>query len=143
MATTKTRENLVVNAKKWQELEKDAESFTSKIIEQTDNPVIRIVMEIINRDNHIHHRILQMIIDNVEKGHVSVSVDDLVKVWDSIEEHIKTEKKVISMAHFMLDELKGPDTAVPHYLLTYLLEDEQKHERLLQNLELIKQEMYP
>jgi hypothetical protein len=60
-----------------------------------------------------------------------------------IEKHIQLEKKTIELAQEALDALKGKKMLVQEYLLNYLMEDEAKHNKILDNLEKIKGGMYP
>jgi hypothetical protein len=112
-------------------------------MEDTDNPLIRLVMEVIQRDSNMHHRVQQMIIDSTEQSVVHINVDDLVNVWDAIEKHLDIEKKTISLAEEAMAALKGTKYPLQKYLISYLLEDEKKHEKLLEDLALIKKDMYP
>jgi hypothetical protein len=60
-----------------------------------------------------------------------------------IEKHIKLEEKTVELARESLEALKGKKMLVQEYLLNYLLEDENKHNKILENLEKIKAGMYP
>ena len=116
---------------------------TAKIMAETDHPLIRLVMEVIQRDSNMHHRVQQMIIDSMETIPVELTADDLVGVWDSIEKHTQLERQTIEMAQKSLETLKGTSkTVMQQYLLAYLLADEQKHDKLLADLELIKKGMF-
>ncbi len=129
--------------KHWQTLENKAVSQTAKIMTETEHPLIRLVMEVIQRDSNMHHRVQQMIIDSMESGFVEISPDDLANVWDSIEEHIKIEKQTIDMAKKSLEALRGQSKVVmQQYLINYLLVDEEKHDKLLADLDTIKRGMF-
>ena len=143
MSTKEKLEKLVDNMKRWQRIENAAVTQTSKIMEETSHPLIRLVAEIIQRDSSIHHRVQQAIVDSIERENINVFYDDLAKVWDSVEKHILIEKKTIELAKSSLDALEGTKNPVQQYLLNYLLADEQKHDKLLSDLELIKKKMYP
>ncbi len=134
---------LVKIMKHWQTLENKAVSQTAKIMTETEHPLIRLVMEVIQRDSNMHHRVQQMIIDSMESGFVEITSDELAEVWDSVEEHIKIEKETIEMAKKSLAALKGQSKVVmQQYLINYLLTDEEKHDKLLSDLEMIKRGMY-
>ena len=143
MGLKETQEKIVANMKNWQKIEDASVASVSDVIEKSDNPVINIVMEIIKRDSEMHHRIQQMIIDCLESQTVELSSDDLVKVWDLIEKHIKLEKETVDMAEEALAALKGKTMVVQEYLLRYLLEDENKHNHILESLSVIKKGLYP
>ena len=143
MSTKEKLEQVVSIMKRWQKAENAAVHQTSKIIEDTDNPLIRLVMEVIQRDSNLHHRVQQTIIDSIERESIPMLVPDLEKAWDGIEKHIKIEQQTIEMANQALDALKGTKNPIQQYLISYLLEDEKKHDKLLADLELVKKQMYP
>jgi hypothetical protein len=143
MSVKEKQEQLVGAMKRWQKIENAAVAQTGKIMEQTDNTLIRLVAEIIQRDSNLHHRVQQTIIESIDREHINLSVDDLEKVWTSIDQHIQIEKKTIELAKQSLSALEGTKHPIQQYLLSYLLQDEQKHDKLLSDLELIKKGMYP
>jgi len=143
MSTKEKQDQVVESMRRWQKVENAAVVQTAKIIDETENPLIRLVMEIIQRDSHMHHRVQQAIIDSFTRESVYIPVDDLAKTWDSIEKHIAIEKKTIELAKANLESLAGTKNVVQQYLLSYLLADEEKHDKLLANLALIKKGMFP
>ena len=129
--------------KNWQKIENASVASTGKVIEQTDNPIIRLVMEVIQRDSQMHYRVQEMIADSLESKPIHLNPDELAHVWTLIEHHIMLEKKTVELAEEALTALKGSKMVVQEYLLHYLLEDEQKHNHILEQLETIKRGMYP
>ncbi len=143
MGLKEQQEKIVANMKNWQKIEDASVASVSEVIEKTDNSVIKIVMEIIKRDSEMHHRIQQMIVDCLESSTVKISPDDLVQVWDLIEKHIAIEERAADLATHSLEATEGTKgMLVPRYLLTYLMTDEAKHDKLLADLELFKKGMY-
>ena len=143
MSTKETQEKIISNMHRWQKIENASVASTGDVINKTDNPIIRMVMEIIQRDSQMHFRIQEMIADSLESKTISLSPDELSNVWDLIEKHIKLEEKTIELANEAKDALKGKKMVVQEYLLDYLLIDEQKHNKILETLETIKKGMYP
>ena len=144
MSTKGAQQALVGSMKRWQKVEDAAVSSTTQLQEQTANPLIRLVMEIIQRDSEMHHRVQQMIIDSLEKEALSLTPDELGEVWGQIQQHLQIEKDTIQLAGVALEAIEGKKGMVlQRYLLEYLLKDEQKHEALLDDLEGIKKGMYP
>jgi len=143
MNSKEAQEKLVENMKKWQKVENAAVNQTAKVMGETDNPLIRLVMEVIQRDSNVHYHVQQVIIDSLERAPLNVGVEDLQKVWSSMERHLEIEQQTIELAKESLASFKGKANLVQRYLLSYLLADEQKHEKLLTDLELIKKGMYP
>ena len=143
MSTKEKQEQLLQKMKQWQKLETAAVGQTANIMARTEHPLIRTVAEVIQRDSQMHHRVQQVIIDSLEEASIPMLLDQLTEVWDAIEEHIRIEKRTIEVARACLDALEGTHNVVQQYLLSYLLADEQKHDKLLADLELIKKKMYP
>ena len=143
MSTKDVQSGLVSNMRKWQKIEDASVSSTGQMIEKTENPLLRLVMEIIQRDSQMHYRVQEFIADSIEHKAVSLTPDELVAVWGMIENHINLEKKTVEIAEQTIASLKGQQgMIVQEYLLNYLLEDEKKHNDLLKNLEDIKKGIY-
>ena len=142
MSTKEQQEILVNKMVQWQKLETAAVTQTANIMGKAEHPLIRLVAEIIQRDSQMHFRTQQMIIDSLTTS-IHVPVEQLVDVWDAIEEHIKIEKHTIEIAQASLKALEGSHSVIAQYLLSYLLADEEKHDKLLADLELVKKKMYP
>lgn len=143
MSTKEKQAQLVEHMKTWQKLENATIRQTAQILEETDHPLIRMITELIQRDSSMHYQVQQMIIDSLEGQAVTVLLDELEKIWGTIEKHIQLERKTVDLAESSLKAIEGTHNVVQQYLLNYLLEDEKKHDRLLSNLELIKKKMYP
>jgi bacterioferritin (cytochrome b1) len=138
------QEKIIANVRKWQKVENAAVAVTGRVIEKTENPIIRLVMEIIQQDSQMHHRAQQLIADSLESRVISLTPEELAEVWGVVEEHIRIEKETITLAKAAL-EMTGSSKGllVQRYLLEYLLKDEEKHDAILANLEAIKKDMYP
>jgi len=143
MKTKELQQRLVSDMRKWQKIEDASVSSTGQIIEKTENPLLRLIMEIIQRDSQMHYHVQEFIADSIEHKAVSLTSDELAKVWDMIERHIDLEKKTVEIAEQTIASLKGQQgMIVQEYLLNYLLEDERKHNDLLRHLDNIKKGIY-
>ena len=134
---------LVTTMKSWQEVENSTIAVTARVMEKTRNPIIHLIMEVIQRDSQMHYRVQEWIADSLENKTVTLTPEEIVEIWDLIEEHIKLEKKSVEVAEQALASLKGKSMVLQAYLLSYLLEDERKHTSLLSSLESIKVKMHP
>ncbi|PKK83120.1 MAG: hypothetical protein CVT49_09940 [candidate division Zixibacteria bacterium HGW-Zixibacteria-1] len=143
MSTKEIQEKIVDNMRRWQKIENASVASTGRVIEKTDNPIVRLVMELIQRDSQFHYRVQQMIADSLESKAIALSPDELGDVWGMIEDHIRLEEKTVELAQEALAALKGKKMLVQEYLLNYLLEDELKHNKILDHLQKIKAGMYP
>ena len=143
MSTKETQEKIIDNMHRWQKIENASVASTGEVINKTDNPIIRLVMEIIQRDSQMHFRVQDLIAESLGTKTISLSPDELLKVWDLIEKHIKLEEKTVELAMEAKKALEGKKMVVQEYLIDYLLVDEEKHNKILQTLETIKKGMYP
>ncbi len=121
----------------WQFIERRAVGVTAEVSESTKNPLVRLIMQIIQHDSLMHHRVQQFLIDNVNTT-LAVSREDVAAIWEKIEEHDKMEKKTIELAGELREQAWSP---VHKQLLDYLLFDETKHDKLLDGLNELKKGM--
>ena len=143
MSTKEMQERLVENMKKLQAIEDMSVASTGRIIGETQNPLIRLIMEIIQLDSHTHRRVQDFIVGTLQRQAVSLTPEELGKVWEGIERHIDIERRMVQYLDESLEDLKGKRMLVQEYLVKYLREDERKHNDLLSALEQIKRDAYP
>jgi len=143
MSTKEIQEKIVENMKRWQKLENATVAATAKIMENTDNPVVRMIMEIIQRDSQSHYHVQGLIAESLESKAISLTPEELGGIWELVEKHIEMERESVQMAKDSLAALKGKKMVVQEYLLDYLRIDEQKHDIILQSMGTIKKGMYP
>ena len=143
MSTKVKLEKLAEILREWQHIETASVVQTAQVIDRTRNPVIRLVMEIIQGDSAMHHRIQQLLLDVLEREAVTLRVEDVEAVWGAIEAHVEAERRTGALISEARKALSGSSEVVLHYLLSYLAVDEAKHDRLLEGLGLVKRGMYP
>ena len=143
MSTKEIQEQLVNSMKHWQQIEDRSVESTGSVIAKTGNPLIRLVMAIIQRDSQLHHRIQQFIIDTLESKPVTLSTDELGTVSEMIDNHLKIEDEMVGLVGRALESVKDKKMLVQEYLLNFLIEDEKKHAAMLNALGSIKKGMYP
>jgi len=141
MKIKKMQEDLAAAMKEWQRLEDASILSTAAILVKTENPFIRIVMGIIQRDSQMHYLIQEWIADSLTTKPATLTQPELVEVWKLIEEHVKLEKQMVNVVKSALGCVKGNKMALQEYLLEYLEQDEVKHNTLLKKLETIKHDM--
>ncbi len=143
MKTKELQEELKSTLQRWQKVENASVASTANVILHTENPVIRLMMELIQRDSQFHHRVQGFMIDILDGKTVTLNPDELEVIWDGVEKHIEIEKNTVKLAQDALENIKGRKMVIIEYLLNYLMIDEQKHNEVLQRLEMIKKGMYP
>ena len=92
-------------------------------------------MEIIRHDSLMHHRVQQFLIDTVTVEDVSLTREEVAEIWEKIEAHDRVEKKTIELAEGLKDKAWNP---IHKQLLSYLIQDEKKHDGLLEQLNEVK-----
>jgi hypothetical protein len=143
MSTKEVQEQLVNSMKHWQQIENRSIESTAAVIAKTENPLIRLVMEIVQRDSQMHHRVQQMIIDSIEGKPITLSTDEMGSISEMIDNHLDIENEMVGLVHQSLNDVKNKKMVVQEYLLNFLVEDEKKHASMLQALSKVKQGMYP
>jgi hypothetical protein len=133
-------QEMVDAMRQWQGIERDAIDTCTALMEKTDNLLVRQIMEIIRNDSVQHHRVQQFIIDSLTRTPVKLTPEDLALIWDEIEKHDEAERKTIELGKKVRDECPF---FVQRTLLDYLIDDEQKHDKLLGELEKFKKNLYP
>ncbi len=144
-STKEVQQSLIDNMQSWQKVENASIASTGRVMEKTANPIVRLIMEVIQRDSQMHHRVQGWIAESLSgQGTVNLAPDELGEVWEMIEEHINLEKRTLELAEQALDSIKGSKgMLVQAYLLEYLSEDEKKHNQMLEKLVEIQRGMYP
>ena len=133
-------QKMVDTLRQWQGIERKAIESCAEIMEKTDNSLIRQMMEIIRNDSVQHHRVQQFIIDSLTKEAIKLSPEELAQVWDEITAHDEVERKTIEIAKKLKEECRF---FVQRALLDYLIVDEEKHDKILGDLEKFKKNLYP
>ncbi len=143
MSTKEAQDKIVDNMQRWMKIENASVASTGNVIEKTENPIVRLVMEIIQRDSQLHYRVQELIADSLTTKTITLTPEEIGEVWDLVEKHIALEKKTVQLAHEALETIKGKKMMVQEYLLHYLLVDEEKHNDVLEKMRMIKEKMYP
>jgi len=133
-------ERLVAALRRWQAIERQAVDHTTEMMEKTDNLLVRQILEIIRNDSVQHHRVQQFIIDSLTTTPVSLKPEDLGEIWTEIEKHDEAEREVIELGKKLRDDCP---LFVQKALLNYLIDDEEKHDKILGELEKFKRNLYP
>jgi len=143
MTLKELQQEIIGNMKRWQKVENESIASTGQIMQKTDNPIVRLAMEIIQRDSQMHYWVQSWVADSLEYKTVSLSPDELTEVWEMIKRHIELEKRMIESAEQVLGIVKDKGMLPQQYFLNYLLDDERKHSNLLSSLEIMAKGMKP
>jgi hypothetical protein len=133
-------DKVVETLKTWQDIENQTISHTTGVISKSGNPLVKLIMEIIRHDSIMHHRVQQFIIESLTKATITLTPEELGEVWEEVEQHIKLERATIGYGEELMKSCK---MFVQQELVSYLLTDELKHDKLLTQLETFKKKSYP
>ena len=140
LESVENRDQFLSDLDEWLKVEAATRKSCSDVQKKTENPLVHMVAEIIRRDSKTHIEVLKLIKDNLTKQAISLTPDELADIWDLLDNHREMEQKSVDMAEKALRESR---IFVIRHLLTYLLDDESKHLKLLNQLEDFKRQIYP
>lgn len=143
MTTKEIRQDLVKRMQYWQTVERKSVASTTAVLEKTNHPLLRLVMEIIRRDSELHERVQQFIIDAVESKPVTLAPDDLAALSAPLEQHLRLEDQMVEAVNASMAQVRGHKMLIEEYLLDFLVQDEKKHATMLRALDQVKRGMYP
>jgi hypothetical protein len=138
--TRPVEEKLVQHFKDWQKLENETLGLAEDLQKKSDNPFIRVIMEIIKRDSEKHKIMQQFVIDTLTKEAVHLSPQELIPLAEILEKHIQAEAKSMGLANTCAIESKN---FFIDFIVSSLIEDEVKHHNMLKTLDQIKGAVYP
>ncbi|MCE5313163.1 MAG: hypothetical protein LLF86_08445 [Nitrospiraceae bacterium] len=126
--------------KKMQALEKDTIKNAEKIINKTDNALVKMTMEMVRHDSEKHKLIQQMILDSILKEPIHLSPDELNDISDILNKHADIESESIALVE---QAYKSAELFTTRYLLSLLIADEVKHHGLINQLNELKRASIP
>jgi hypothetical protein len=135
MSTRELQQKLIESLREWQKLETAQIKLTGGVMEMSSNPIVTVVMRIIQRDSEMHHRVQQLLIDSLESTVVTMTAKDVALVREQLAAHLAMEEETIRLASDNLDALSGKQFVVQEFLMEFLRKDEEKHRDLLKALE--------
>jgi len=143
LTTKEIREDLVKRMQHWQVVERQSVASTTAVLEKTSHPLLRLVMEIINRDSELHERIQQFIVDAVETKPITLTPEDLADVSAPLDHHLRLEDQMVEAVNASVEAIRGHKMLIEEYLLDFLVQDEKKHAAMLRSLDKVKRGIYP
>lgn len=139
-ATKTTEAKLVQLMKDWHKLEDQTIAFSEDLENKSDNPFVKVIMEIIKHDSQKHKIMQQFVIDALTKEAIHLSPQELIPLADVLEKHIQAEAKSMGMAHACSTESRN---YFVDFIVSSLTDDEIKHHNMLKTLDHIKSAVYP
>jgi predicted DNA-binding protein YlxM (UPF0122 family) len=129
--------------KDWKLLEKQSAESIGQVKAKCGNPLICLVMEIIENDAGMHERIQEFIVSSLERQPLDLSPNEIGEIVELIRNHIRIKAQMVEKTEEMLGLLKDKSLRVQEFLVKTLLEDERKHKEMLEGIEKVRSVLYP
>ncbi len=143
MLMKEQQEQIASTMKDWKLLEKRSAESIDKVKAKCANPLICLMMDIIENDAMVHERLQELIISSLQKQQITLSLDEVGDVIELIREHTRIKGEMIRKTEAMLVHLKDKSLRIQEFLLKTIIADEKKHKEMLEGVEKIRQGLYP
>lgn len=140
LESAEKKERFLADVDKWQKMESLSVKTCKEVQKRTENPLLKMIAEIIRRDSESHIDVLKLIKNSLTKEALHLTPDELMEIWDLVDGYHKIEQKSVEIAQ---EAIRDSRLFEIRYLLTYLLEDESKHLILLNHLDDFKRSLFP
>jgi hypothetical protein len=127
----------------WGALEKQSAESVEKVKAKCGNPLVCMIMDIIENDARVHERLQEFIIHSLENQSVTLSLDEVGEVIELIREHTQLKEEMMQKAETALNQLKDKSLRIQGFLLKTLIADEKKHKEMLEGIQNIRVGLYP
>lgn len=140
LESAEKKERFLANLDKWQRMESLSARTCSEVQKRSENTLIKMIAEVIRKDSESHIEVLKLIKDSLTKEALHLTPDELVEIWDLVDGYHNIEHKSVDIAQ---EAIRDSRLFEIRFLLTYLLEDESKHLKLLNQLDDFKRSLFP
>ena len=123
--------------KRWIVLEDTTIESAADLIDQSSNPMVKTIIELVKMDSEKHKRTLEAIRLSLNST-ITITTDDMKIVDTFVEKHASIEKNAVETAEQALQMSSLP---IPRMLLENLLADEKKHDEYISELNELKLQM--
>jgi hypothetical protein len=127
----------------WKLLEKRSAESIEKVKEKCGNPLICLMMDIIENDSRIHERLQELIVSSLQRQQITLNLDEVGEVIELIRDHTRIKDEMVQKTESMLEQLKDKSLRIQEFLLQTIIADEKKHKEMLEGVEKIRQGLYP
>jgi predicted polyphosphate/ATP-dependent NAD kinase len=143
MSMREQYEQIASSMTDWKLLEQRSAESIEKVKAKCGNPLICLMMDIIENDARIHERLQELIMSSLQKQSITLSLDEVGEVIELIREHTRIKGEMIQKTESVLDRLKDKSLRIQEFLLKTIIADEKKHKEMLEGVEKIRQGLYP
>jgi hypothetical protein len=137
------RQRIVSTLKDWELLEEESSASIEQVKTKCGNPLVRLVMEIIEHDARLHRRLQEFILNSLEREPLTLSPDEVGEVIELIRKHTGLKTQMIEKVEKTLETTTDKSLHIQEFLMKTLLVDERKHKEMLKGMEKVMQGLYP
>jgi hypothetical protein len=143
MLMREQQEQIASTMRDWGFLEKRSAESIGKVKANCGNPLVCLIMDIIENDARVHEQLQEFVISSLTKQSVTLSLDQVGEVIELIREHTGIKAEMIQKAEQLLDQITDKSLRIQEFLLKTLIADEKKHKEMLEGIENLKVGLYP
>ena len=137
------RQKIVSMLGDWGLLEQKSSESIEQVKTKCGNPLICLVMDIIEHDSRLHMKLKEFILNSLEREPLTLSPDEVSKVIALIRNHTQLKTQMIEKVEKTLAATKDKSLHIQEFLMKTLLVDERKHKEMLKGIEKVMQGLYP
>lgn len=137
------RQKIVSVLKDWELLEQESSESVEQVKTKCGNPLVCLVMDIIEHDSRLHRKIQEFILNSLEREPLTLSPDEVGEVIEPIRNHTRLKTQMVEKIEKILEATKDKSLHIQEFLMKTLLVDERKHKEMLKGIEKVMQGLYP
>ena len=129
---TESSQELTALLEVWINIEKSTIEATSSVLPKVDDRLLRSLIGDIRGDSRKHKELLEMVLALEKNETTFMQGQDETIIRSFIKTHAILEENAVEMAEDMVNKVTNP---VSKLVLSYILQDEKKHDFLMDALE--------
>jgi len=143
LATREQQQRIVTTLRDWGLLEQESSESIDQVKAKSSNPLVFLIMDIIENDARLHKRLQAFIVDCLEHEPLTLSPDEVDEVIGLVRNHTRLKARMIEKVEKTMGMTKDKTLGIQELLLKTLLADEKKHKEMLEGIEKVMQGHYP
>jgi len=143
LATREQQQRIVSTIRDWGLLEQESSEYIEQVKAKCSNPLVFLVMDIIENDARLHKRLQEFIVNTLEHEPLTLSPDEVDEVIGLMRNHTRLKARMVEKVENTMEMTKDKSLGIQKFLLKTLLADEKKHKEMLEGIEKVMQGLYP
>lgn len=139
----KQHERIASVIKDWRVLDKRSAESIGEIKARCKNPLVCLLMEIMEHDSRMHEKLQDFIVGSLEQHPIELSPDEIGEMVELMRHHTQIKTQMVEKTEEVLSLLTDKSLKIQEFLSRVLLADEKKHKEMLDGIEKVKSSLYP